>query len=43
MNQNLDPKIPSFMFNDIDSYDIKNDRKNISFIDETNVHPTLLN
>jgi hypothetical protein len=43
MNQNSHPKKPNFLFNDIYSYDIKKDTKNTSFIDETNVHPTLLN
>jgi len=28
MNQNSHPKILNFLFNDIDSYDIKNDTKN---------------
>jgi len=41
MNQNWHSRLHNLPFNDMESYDIEKIMENTSFIDETNVHPTL--
>jgi hypothetical protein len=41
MNQKPQTKLHHLPFNDMQSHDIENDMKNITFIDETNIYPPL--
>jgi hypothetical protein len=39
--ENTKPDLYHLSFNDMQSYDIENENKNITFIDETNIYPPL--
>ncbi len=41
INDNAKPKLSHLLFNDMQSYDIENENKNITLIDETNIYSPL--